>query len=56
VVKTNQSELIKEIRKSVAKRCLKIASEMVNTDPPRHRTWEEICHAIMRELLGWGGL
>lgn len=43
--------------KKIAGRCVVIATQMVPIPGgERNRTWEEITHAIMRELLGWKGM
>jgi hypothetical protein len=45
------------VGKAVAGRCVEIATATVPIpDGQRNRTWEEISHAIMRELLGWAGM
>jgi hypothetical protein len=54
------AELVAAIRRdteiAVARRCLEICEELVETsEGQRHRTWEEIAHVVMRELLHWGG-
>ena len=43
--------------KTVAEQCVVIATQMVSIPGgQRNLTWEEITHAIMRELLGWTGM
>ncbi len=49
--------LLRQAKRETAERCLAIAMETVSTPEGfRSRYASEIAHAIMRELLDWGGL
>jgi hypothetical protein len=53
----DKTEIKRSTTKTVAGRCVVIATQMVPIPGgERNRTWEEITHAIMRELLGWKGM
>jgi hypothetical protein len=53
---SDNTALRRDTERAVATRCLEICNELVETPAgQRHRTWEEIAHVIMRELLHWGG-
>jgi hypothetical protein len=54
---SEKTEIKRATTKAVAEQCIVIATRLVSTpDGQRNLTWEEITHAIMRELLGWTGM